>query len=725
MQNMHADAAAVGARGWPWRVEQVEKSGGRGRTCLLHLSRRQAAGSDTLVAIRPHEPVSRLGVPEALVPVPAREAAAVAVAAARNERIALAVQAAARLRGDIHPWQLCAALAFERGHARVLLADEAGMGKTVSAALAIAQCLDEASDRRCLVLAPGHLLPQWRAELHHRLRIDAMALDAAALQRLQRELPAGVAAWSLPGCVIASFDFLKQPHIVHAIETATWDLLIVDEAHLACGASERHAAVSLVARRARRVLLLTATPSDGGAERSRALHAIGLARADAPLVRLRHVAAGHARVERTLHITPAAPARALHEALEAYARWIASGAPGDGAVSLLCSVLIKRALSSPHAVNLSLLRRHALLGQAPVAVQPSLFEADEDPGLLGAASGLPAGRERRRLEALIGLSARAALDDRRLRALTRLVSRAREPVVIFSCFRDTACLVAAALSPHARLRLIHGALPPSAFDAAIDAFTRGDADVLVATDVAAQGLNLQARCRWVIHYDLPWRPPSIRQRTGRVDRIGQRRSVHSTFLLDRGALSHGMRARLASLTAHMHDEDARIEHRRWDVLAAAEARRLIEVRTGACAQPPRCHGAVTVVEIDCVDVSGGSIERRVVALKAPVDEARAWGRAWGMRRRSRLRRAIAARASRRIVREHAIRDAALETVRPVLRQDGLFERRADRGRAADAEARAQVLTAFRDAIERHAGASRITGIRVRIVASFAMSKAAR
>jgi len=49
--------------------------------------------------------------------------------------------------------------------------------------------------------------------------------------------------------------------------------------------------------------------------------------------------------------------------------------------------------------------------------------------------------------------------------------------------------------------------------------------LLVATDVAAEGLNLQTSCRFVVHYEVPWNPMRLEQRNGRVDRHGQSRDV--------------------------------------------------------------------------------------------------------------------------------------------------------------------------------------------------------
>lgn len=42
--------------------------------------------------------------------------------------------------------------------------------------------------------------------------------------------------------------------------------------------------------------------------------------------------------------------------------------------------------------------------------------------------------------------------------------------------------------------------------------------ILIATDAAREGLNFQAHCTDLIHYDLPWNPGRIEQRNGRIDR---------------------------------------------------------------------------------------------------------------------------------------------------------------------------------------------------------------
>ena len=76
------------------------------------------------------------------------------------------------------------------------------------------------------------------------------------------------------------------------------------------------------------------------------------------------------------------------------------------------------------------------------------------------------------------------------------------------------------------------------------AFTNGAADVLIATDAGSEGLNLQGTCRLVVNLELPWNPIRLEQRIGRVDRIGQARTVHAINLFAEGTAE---RTVLASL----------------------------------------------------------------------------------------------------------------------------------------------------------------------------------
>ncbi|WP_438269746.1 helicase-related protein [Parabacteroides merdae] len=59
--------------------------------------------------------------------------------------------------------------------------------------------------------------------------------------------------------------------------------------------------------------------------------------------------------------------------------------------------------------------------------------------------------------------------------------------------------------------------------ALVDYF-RESADIMIATEAAGEGLNLQF-CSLVVNYDLPWNPQRIEQRIGRCHRYGQKHDV--------------------------------------------------------------------------------------------------------------------------------------------------------------------------------------------------------
>src|SRR6185436_1020372 len=79
--------------------------------------------------------------------------------------------------------------------------------------------------------------------------------------------------------------------------------------------------------------------------------------------------------------------------------------------------------------------------------------------------------------------------------------------------------------------VLHGGLTRTERVASLEAFTSGKRAVLLATDAAGEGLNLHQACRVVINLELPWNPMRLEQRIGRVDRIGQLRTVHAFHLV--------------------------------------------------------------------------------------------------------------------------------------------------------------------------------------------------
>jgi hypothetical protein len=122
-----------------------------------------------------------------------------------------------------------------------------------------------------------------------------------------------------------------------------------------------------------------------------------------------------------------------------------------------------------------------------------------------------------------------ALDRRRLDAPGRFAQ-----TVIFTRFYDTLTDIVERLlqaAPDMRLGTYSGRggqyLEPGTNQlVAVDRdevrhrFLRQDIDILVCTDAAAEGLNLQT-ADLLVNFDLPWNPMKVEQRIGRIDRIGQ------------------------------------------------------------------------------------------------------------------------------------------------------------------------------------------------------------
>jgi superfamily II DNA or RNA helicase len=482
-----------------------------------------------------------------------------------SDATAAGLRGAADARLDLLDYQLEPALASARGALRLLLADEVGLGKTVQAGLILADLCARSEWVRALVVCPAGLCAQWQQELADRFGLRSTVVDLLSLRRLFRGAGPEVSAWDRLPLAIASIDFVKQPAVLQGMSQVRWDLLVVDEAHLSAVAPERAAAVDWLARRSRRVALLTATPHPGDDDAFEALCGVGRLPGEGPVLMFRRTRSGLGlrsdRRVRVLSLRPSAPERRMHAALQRYVSrvWRTDGSPaGRADARLAMLVLAKRAASGPAPLLCSLERRLRWLDltaadaaqlQLPLG-EPDQDEADEEPGAVLAAPGLASrSAEIAMLATLIALAQAALPFDGKARALHRLLRRVAEPAIVFTEYRDALERVAVCLPSGVEAVVIHGGLDPRARAEAVRRFTAGSPRVLLATDAAAHGLNLQARCRLVIDLDLPWSPVRLEQRIGRVDRIGQRKVVHAVHLVVRGTSEARVLDRLAAKVA--------------------------------------------------------------------------------------------------------------------------------------------------------------------------------
>jgi ERCC4-related helicase len=469
-----------------------------------------------------------------------------------------------RARISLLPFQLEPALAVTHGMAaRILIADEVGLGKTIQAALIIAEILERTPHGRVLVVAPASLIEQWQTELHERFGIDAWHADSGSVARA--DACWGTAnPWAGRPVTIASIDFVKRPEVIRSLEAIVWDGAVFDEAHGLVGRSDRALAATALAQRARTVVLLTATPHSGDDRAFESLRGIGDLGGRFPLLTFRRTRAdlGIAVSRRTsfLRVPLTVHEREMHRALQAYARRVRTErGPGTDPAHLVMAVLTRRACSSAWSLARSIERRIALLvgdGSATMT-QLSLplvdLAADEEPGAELSARGLDdLGEERRWLAHILTLARRAESLESKLRVLMRVLRRAREPAIVFTEYRDTLARVASVLQAMCPVT-VHGGLSPLERREGLRAFTRNDAPLLLATDAASEGLNLQQRCRLVINLELPWTPLRLEQRIGRVERIGQSRRVHAIHLVATGTAEESLVSRLRTRSDHASD----------------------------------------------------------------------------------------------------------------------------------------------------------------------------
>lgn len=94
-----------------------------------------------------------------------------------------------------------------------------------------------------------------------------------------------------------------------------------------------------------------------------------------------------------------------------------------------------------------------------------------------------------------------------------------EKIVVFSFFKNTLAYLHERLSELGVSSLVlHGGMDKTL---KLTQFRDGPFDVLLSSEVAAEGVDLQFSSV-LINYDLPWNPAKIEQRIGRIDRIGQK-----------------------------------------------------------------------------------------------------------------------------------------------------------------------------------------------------------
>jgi len=106
-----------------------------------------------------------------------------------------------------------------------------------------------------------------------------------------------------------------------------------------------------------------------------------------------------------------------------------------------------------------------------------------------------------------------------------------ERVIVFTEYRATqnwllTLLAAEGLTEGEHLMTMYGGMDDEQRERIKAAFQaspkESDVRILLATDAASEGIDLQNYCHRLVHFEIPWNPNRMEQRNGRIDRHGQR-----------------------------------------------------------------------------------------------------------------------------------------------------------------------------------------------------------
>jgi SNF2 family DNA or RNA helicase len=408
-----------------------------------------------------------------------------------------------------------------------LLADDVGLGKTISAGLIASELMSRGRLSKILVVCPKLLMPQWKEELESKFGI--IGIEATGKELLEARVPDG------GGAVITTYQSARM--YLDALSQSGFEMLVLDEAHKLRNLYGTNQAPQ-VAQRFREalanrvfkyVLMLTATPiqnrlwdiyslvdllavarghqnpfgSDGMFARTFIADDRGQARQLVPYMRerfrsivytymsrIRRADANLHFPERIVQLHRVAP---LPEELELID---SIRSPIQGLNRLAQISILQALISSPHAL-LSQLRRMAENGTVPKILTS-------------------------KVEEIVGRISTTA----KLQGLGNLVDqlRAEQPehwrAVIFTTRRETQTTIESFLQTREiSCGLINGD-SGARNQQTITKFRKSPPEihVIVSTEAGSEGVNLQA-ANVLVNFDLPWNPMIVEQRIGRIQRL--------------------------------------------------------------------------------------------------------------------------------------------------------------------------------------------------------------
>jgi len=410
-----------------------------------------------------------------------------------------------------------------------LLADEVGLGKTITTGMVIKECLVRGFVSKVLILTPPSLVDQWVAELDEKFNIKFNIIENES-------------DWDSSDLVIASVDKVKTfdkelGRFRHSkAHDIAWDLLVVDEAHkMKQRSTTRWRFVDRMQKK--RFLLLTATPFQNDLiELYNLLH----------LLRRGHLGTIQEFREKFLFrgnkrrpLNPLELRRRLQEVMlrrrrEETGIEYKKRIPKIEVVHLtaeekkiydsICDLLKTKYF----AANGDELRGKLIIYAILPKVTSSSRSAVES--LTKIAEGEKYHSETRQLAQEIIDAYSVLKKDSKIEKLIEIVDKtlkqdSNAKILLYTKHPTTLKYIVEKLIPY-NLKIVEfvGGLSREEKTERIFNF-KNNAQIMISTETGAEGLNFQF-CNVLINYDLPWNPMSVEQRIGRLDRIGQTRDMY-------------------------------------------------------------------------------------------------------------------------------------------------------------------------------------------------------
>ena len=451
---------------------------------------------------------------------------------------------------DLMPYQLePAQIAMKRPRQRILIADAVGLGKTLEAGILMSELIVRGKGRRILVVTVKSMMTQFQKEMWNRFTIPLVRLDSKKIHDIRAKLPSNYNPFSYYDKTIVSIDTLKRDveYRTH-LEKAYWDIIVIDEAQNVAERGDHQAQRSrlakLLADRSDTMIMLSATPHDGRAK------------SFASLMNMLDPTAIANPEDYTKDDIKGLCVRRFKKDVKDQV----SGSFLERRIELeRCSASPKEEYAFDIFSEMQL-----QMDLSKTKAQGQLFKTSLEKSLFSSPAACIKSIETRLRKLRKKYSDDEIKDIRALEELKselenitpadfsryqKLLSLLRDPdyawtaktddrLVIFTERIETMKYLAARLRedlglPTDAIQEISGAMSDAEQQEIVENFGREEAPVrvLVASDVASEGLNLHYLSHRMIHFDIPWSLMVFQQRNGRIDRYGQTKRPDIRYMM--------------------------------------------------------------------------------------------------------------------------------------------------------------------------------------------------